>query len=261
MLRIDGLSYSNAFINVHPAEKAVFSLSLLLITLITKNEAVCILGFFVVSTMIVIGAKIPLLYYTQLLLLPFLFLLSSVLVILLSIVPGETALAPSLWELELGNLTWYITSASLEQSLEIASTVMTCISCMYFLILTTPVHQLIWLLQKIKMPSLFIELMVFTYHFIFVLLRCSQQIYIAQVNRWGYRDYRTGLRSSGNLIVSLFIKSMNGVKNFQIAIDSRGGEVGVYEVEHHQKYKVKNWFGMALFMITLIAINHFTIKI
>jgi cobalt/nickel transport system permease protein len=261
MLRIDGLSYSNAFINVHPAEKAVFALSLLLITLITKNEGVSISVFFVISAMIVIGAKIPLLYYAQLLLLPFAFLLSSVLVILLSIVPGGAEAAHSLWHLELWNLTWYITSTSLEQSMELATTVMTSVSCMYFLILTTPIHQLIWLLQKVKVPNLFIELMVFTYHFIFVLLRCSQQIYIAQVNRWGYRNYRAGMRSSGNLIVILFIKSMNGVKNFQIAMDSRGGENGLYEVEHHQKYKVINWFGMALLMITLIAINHFTIKL
>ena len=261
MLRIDQYAYKNACIDVHPVEKAVFSFSLLLLSIATKNVMVAIITFTLVSVMIVIAAKIPLRYYIKLLSLPLVFLLSSVLVILVSVVSIDTEVLNALWQVEMGIWKLYISSANLEQSINMIFTVMTSISCMYFMILTTPVQQLIWLLQKCRVPKLFLELALFTYHFIFVLLGKSHQIYIAQSNRLGYRTYRSGLASSGQLIVSLFIKSMISAKNFQMALDSRGGEDGLYDVETNQSYKPAHWLIISLFLIGLLVLDHLTKKV
>ncbi len=84
MLLIDKYAYLNKLAAVHPLEKMIFSLGLLLITLIMRDERLSLITFFVMSAFIILGAKIPLTYYGKLLLLPGFFLLTSLVSILLS---------------------------------------------------------------------------------------------------------------------------------------------------------------------------------
>ncbi|MCQ6274256.1 cobalt ECF transporter T component CbiQ [Bacillus sp. V3B] len=260
MLNIDQYAYTNALRDVHPVEKAVFSFSLLLFSLWSKSVWVSTIIFFVMSAIIVRKAEIPLRYYVKLLFAPFFFLLTSVVVIIVSIVPIGKEAVDSLWQLELGVWKLSITSSNVIKSVGIVFPVIASVSCMYFIILTTPITQLIWLLQKLKVSSLFIELAVFTYHFIFVLLEKSREIYLAQSMRLGYQSYRTGFSSFGQLIVSLLIKTLRSAKEFQIALDCRGGEEALYDVEWTQVYKKTHWLGIALLLTGLFIIYMLTNK-
>lgn len=70
MLLIDKYAYLNKLAHVHPLEKMIFSLGLLLLSLILRDEQLSLITFFVMSAFIIFGAKIPLSYYVKLLLLP-----------------------------------------------------------------------------------------------------------------------------------------------------------------------------------------------
>lgn len=94
MLLIDKYAYLNKLASVHPLEKMIFSLGLLLITLIMRDERLSLITFFVMSAFIIVGAKIPLTYYFKLLLLPGFFLLTSLVSILLSFTSSTNALLP-----------------------------------------------------------------------------------------------------------------------------------------------------------------------
>ncbi|TWI59004.1 cobalt/nickel transport system permease protein [Halalkalibacter nanhaiisediminis] len=254
MLQIDKYAIMNGWHHIHPLEKIIFSFSFLLFTILTKSIIIALITFFVMSVSILYGAKIPLRYYVKLLTLPLIFLLTSLLVMIMSIVPIESNIQGFLWQIELGEWQLFVSPNGLYQAVQIFFTVMASVSCMYFFILTTPIHQITWLLQKLKLPTLFIELLVFIYRFIFVLFEKMTEIYLAQSSRLGYQKYRLWLTSLGQLIVSLLIKSMQSAKELQIALDSRAGEEGLHEIELTHTYKKKHWIGISISNVFLFAI-------
>lgn len=255
MLKINDYAYISPLKDVHPTEKVVFALSALLFTILTKNLIIASITFATMSTGIVLGAKVPLYRYTRLLLLPSFFLLSSIIAILFSVAPIDSESINALWKFQTDSWQIYVSSYSINEAIHIVFTVLASVSCLYFIILTTPLNHLIWLLQKAHLPTLFIELAGFTYRFIFVLLEKIQEIYIAQSSRLGYQNYRIWLASLGALIVSLFIKSIRTTRDLQIAIDSRGGDEGLYEVELNIKYKQFHWAGIIFFIVVLLTIS------
>ncbi|WP_367751439.1 cobalt ECF transporter T component CbiQ [Ammoniphilus sp. 3BR4] len=254
MLQVDKYSHTSPLRSIHPMEKAAFCLSYLLFSLITKSLSIALVTFMVMSAVLLLQAKIPWQFYIKLLMLPFFFLLTSVITLVLSIAPIEVALTGSLWDIRVALWQIYVTGESVLKGLQLIATVLACISCMYLLILTTPLPDLLWMMQKARVPSLFIELVAFTYRFIFVLLEKSQEIYIAQASRLGYRSYRDWLASLAQLIVGLFIKALQSARELQIAMDSRGGEE-MYPIDIAQPYKRKHWIviGCSVFLLALLS--------
>lgn len=258
MLKIDDYAYTSALRNVHPIEKVGFTFSFLLFTIMTKNLLIACLTFIVMSIGIVYAAKIPFVHYVKLLLLPSFFLISSLFTILFSIAPTNGESLNAIWNVKIGTWKIYISLYNVKQAYHLGGTVLASVSCLYFLILTTPLHQLMWVLQKIKLPILFIELVGLTYRFIFVLLDKMHEIYLAQSSRLGYQNYRVWISSIAQLIVSLFIKSIHSARELQIAIDSRGGDDRLYEVELSLKYNRLHCASIIFSMTGLLAITILT---
>lgn len=255
MLQIDYFSNTNPLRNVHPVQKACFSLAYLLFALLTKSIGIAVFTFIVMSLAILAKAKIPWTYYVKLLLLPFLFLTTSVLTLLLSLAPVDMVLQESLWEMKMGTWQIYVSSTNLERGIQLTCTVVACISSMYFFILTTPFRDIQWLLQKLRLSPLFIELVSFTYRFIFVLIEKAQEIYVAQSSRLGYESYRTSVSSLAHLVVSLFVKSMQAARDLQMAMDSRGGEEDLDPIEITSLYHRQGWVAIGSSMILLIGLT------
>lgn len=141
------------------------------------------------------------------------------------------------------------------RGIELLFSVLASISCMYFLILTTPIHQMIWLMQKMRLPHLFIELFMLVYRFIFILMKHMQEIRTAQVSRLGYDGFRKSFLSLGNLILGIFIKSMRTAKEVQIASDSRVGSEGMSDIEMNLPFKHSNWFLIFAAFLLLSIVN------
>jgi cobalt/nickel transport system permease protein len=199
-------------------------------------------------------AKIPFIAYVKLLFVPFVFLMTSLVAILFSIAPIYQEDLEVLWKAQIGLWQIYISPYSVQQSYELATTILASVTCLYFLILSTPLHQLIWVLKKVKLPTVFVELMGITYRFIFVLLEKMNEIYIAQSSRLGYQNYRSWFSSVAQLIVSLFVKSMHSAKELQIAIDSRGGDEHLYDVELSMGYNRGNFVIIFISFVTLFML-------
>lgn len=132
MLLIDKYAYMNKLASVHPLEKMTFSLGLLLLSLIIRNEYISLITFIVMSAFIILSSKIPFNYYTKLLLLPGLFLLSSIVTILISIAPSSIILPTHIWAYQLNTWTIFIGTASMQTAKELFFIVLGSISCLYF---------------------------------------------------------------------------------------------------------------------------------
>ncbi|MFS0645812.1 cobalt ECF transporter T component CbiQ [Siminovitchia sp. 179-K 8D1 HS] len=257
MLQIDQYAYMNSYRNIHPLEKGLFACLFLLFCLLTKNVTVALFTFFVMSTAIVLGAKIPFAYYLKILLLPIFFLLTSVLAILISIVPANMELLDSVLSMKMGHWQLYISQTKYKMVIELIFTAMASVSCMYFLILTTPIQQIVWLFQRLRLPAVFIELFLFTYRYIFVLLEKIAEIRLAQTSRLGYLTNRNALSSLGQLLVSLFIKSMRSAKEVQMAIEARGAGKEIFDDEITQTYRPLHWIILVCSFLLLSIMSAF----
>ncbi|MFJ7839435.1 cobalt ECF transporter T component CbiQ [Lysinibacillus sphaericus] len=250
MLLIDKYAYMNKLASVHPLEKMTFSLGLLLLSLIMRDEQISLITFLVMSAFIILGAKIPLQYYAKLLLLPSFFLLSSLLSILISIAPAASILPAHLWTFSLSQWTIFIGNDSLITARHLFFTVLGSISCLYFLILTTSVQSICYVLRQWRLPALFVELVELTYRFIFIFLNSMQKIHLAQQARLGYQSPMQWLRSISMLIAALFAEMFQRSRELINAMQARGGEA-VYWQES-SSYNKKNWLGIVIIFVSLI---------
>ncbi|MFB7640484.1 CbiQ family ECF transporter T component, partial [Peribacillus butanolivorans] len=139
MLLIDKYAYFNRLKHVHPLEKMIFALSLLLFSLAVRDTTVSLITFTVMSAFIIFGAKIPISYYLKLLLLPGFFVLSGTITILFSFASKFTSIPNVWWSWNFGSWQIFISEDSIKTVIGLIVVVLSSISCLYFLTLTTPI--------------------------------------------------------------------------------------------------------------------------
>lgn len=77
------------------------------------------------------------------------------------------------------------------------------LAALLFLVLTTPLPDLIALLRRLKVPETLLDLMVLCYRTLFVFSECLTAMGTAQAARLGYGTPRLALRSLGQLAANL----------------------------------------------------------
>lgn len=254
MLLIDKYAYINRLKNIHPVEKMTMALFPLLFTLIVKDTIVALIIFSVMSALTIFGAKIPFSYYVKLLLLPGFFLLSGILSILISFASRDTVVPNILWSVKFESWQIFVTANNVHTVVSLVFVVISSISCLYFLTLTTPVHDILQVMRKLKVPQLLIEITEITYRFIFVFLETTLKIYQAQNSRLGYRTAKLWLRSLSMLITSLFISVFQRARELTIAMDSRGYREDIMYVDDHYQYATTNWLIILGVMAVIVTV-------
>jgi cobalt/nickel transport system permease protein len=257
MLLIDKYAYFNGLKNVHPLEKMVFALSLLLFSLTVRDMTVSLITFTVMSALIIFGAKIPLSYYLKLLLLPGFFILSGTITILFSFTSKFTSISNIWWSWKVGNWQIFISDDSIGTVINLITVVLGSISCLYFLTLTTPITVILSVMRKLKVPSLLVDLIELTYRFIFIFLDTALAIHQSQASRLGYGSLRKGIRSLGLLISSLFLGVLQRSGHLTMAMNARGYQENLSYIEDTYTYSSRNWLIAIVILGSLIIINGF----
>lgn len=255
MLLIDKYAYFNGLKDVHPLEKMVFALSLLLFSLTVRDMAVSLITFTVMSTLIIFAAKIPLSYYLKLLLLPGFFILSGTITILFSFTSKFTSISNIWWSWKIGNWQIFISDDSFGTAANLITVVFCSISCLYFLTLTTPITVILSVLRKLKVPLLLVDLIELTYRFIFIFLDTALAIHQSQASRLGYGSLRKGIRSLGLLISSLFLGVLQRSGQLTMAMNARGYQENLSYIEDTYTYSSRNWLIAIVILGSLILIN------
>jgi cobalt/nickel transport system permease protein len=125
------------------------------------------------------------------------------------------------WCISFGFTYLYTTPHMLIKGLFLFVRVMGAVSAMYFMTLTTPVHELIGVLRRFHVPAMFVELMYLIYRYIFILLETQRKMRISAESRLGFCDYRTSLKSFANIAGNLLIVSLQRAGNYYDAMESR----------------------------------------
>ena len=128
------------------------------------------------------------------------------------------------------------------------------VSCLYMLSLTTPMSVLIGAIRLTRCPEVFIELMYLTYRYMFTLITMYHTMRDAAKSRLGYVDYRTSLRTTGNLYTNLLGRSYRYANMNFDAMESRCFDTGIRFLENREKVtglQTAAAVGFVLFTLTL----------
>lgn len=250
-MKLDQYAHQNGLGDVHPGEKLSFGFFTMLICMISPSPRIAVIVVLIMAAITIGKGCIPFSFYIKMLSIPFGFLVISIAAIGVSALPtGEVGL----WSLQVGTIRMGITAASLQRAAGIFIRSFGSISCLYFMILTTPMVDILTLLKKLHFPQLLIEMISLIYRFIFVLLETADRIRIAQASRLGYENIRNGYRSLGMLTTALFLGAYKRAENVYMALEARGydGELRVLEKEYQVSRSNVWWiFGIEVGLIVL----------
>ncbi|MCI5801746.1 MAG: cobalt ECF transporter T component CbiQ [Oscillospiraceae bacterium] len=217
MIVIDKICYSSGLRGVNAGEKMAFSVMTLLFCVVSRNAAVALAVFFGNTVLTLWKGRTPWKQYARLLLIPAAFVLLSTAAILVNFsrVPLDAFAVP------IGE--YYITGSrrSLALCIRLILTALSAASSLYFLSLSTPVTDILQVLQRLRCPTLLVELMLLTYRFIFVLAETAAAMTTAQQSRLGNRNFKTSVRSFGALGSMLFIRAVKRSARIYDAMESR----------------------------------------
>lgn len=218
MLSIDLIANTNRLTKYNAMGKFILSMAMLFISIIFENTVLNIIISISFLLIIVIVGKISLKYYLKLLTIPLAFIIMSVVAILLTEVSNSLAsdimISTNVFGYQIGitNYTFELTKSIIFRSLG-------SISCVYFLVLSTPSNQMIDIFKRLKFPIEFIELYMLCYRFIFLLLDEIRIITTAQEMRFGYLNIRIAYRSFSTLVGIVFIRTYDRYLSMQTSLE------------------------------------------
>jgi len=202
--QIDSLAHLNRLRYLPPREKLLFTTILFVLSYLGENRVRLIISIWLLIW-IVGYAKIPWSFYGKLLLIPLGFWLMSL-----------PAIA-----LEIEWLGVHLSKAGIIQARELLMKSMTLTSCLYFMILTTPVTEILRVLENIGCPHLIVELLALMYRFIGTLAETSNRLILAQQSRGGYGNPKRAIVSLSLLITQLLKQTLENYRQIVLGLQSR----------------------------------------
>ncbi len=217
MIMMDKLAYSSGLRYISPCIKAFVAVTTLLICVTARSFIISLVTLAVMGSITVCKGGISLSYYIRLFRIPLLFLVLSTFTILISIT-GEpvtgTAFPIFGSYLVMKGEDFYFAG-------NLVITALGAVSCLYFLSLTTPVTDLLYVLEVIRCPGVLAELLLLVYRFIFVLYDMAVAVTISQKSRLGNKDFKTSVHAMSGLLAMLLIRALRKSSLLYDAMESR----------------------------------------
>lgn len=233
---LDSYAYNNRWRHIHPAEKGLLTSICLMAALASRSPAVPLAILLLMSSLILFGARIPLRVYLRLLTIPLAFLLIGASTLALSFSGGEIPLG----ELPLLHLPVALSYAGIDQATMALSRSLGAVSCLFLLALTTPMTEIVGLLRRLRVPELFLELMLLAYRNIFIFLENIRQIRLAQAARLGYTSVGNSWRSLAALGGNLLLRTLYRSKQLHLALLARGYDDELRYLEEQYTWSLRN---------------------
>lgn len=239
--QIDSLVYQNQLRSLPTKHKLIFAIALFGLSYVAP-VGVQILVTVWLGIWIVVYARIPVKIYLELLLITLSFWLVTVPALVISGIGLEqlSLVQVDVWQgIKIGSFYLYFSQQGINQARELFSRVIALISCLYFILLTTPLADILQILKRCSCPAIIIELLVLMYRFIFVLTATANEMLTAQTARMGYRNWRLGMRSLALIASQLLRRTLENYRQISLGLESRGfrGELRFW----HSRREQANW--------------------
>ena len=225
---IDDYAYKNKLSKVNPNMKFAIGMLLLILSLINPYNYISLIIIAIMSLVIVGIAKIELKDYIHFIKIPLVFLIISIIMILLTFSKDKEVL---LYSIKIGSLYIGVSNESIISSTHLFFRALSCLTCIYFIMLTTPFNQLIFVFKKLHLPDIVLEISMLMYRFIFIFMEEVADIRKSQELTFGYINLKNGYNSFGLLVNMLFKRMMIRYDEMSIALDMKLYDGTFYIVE------------------------------
>lgn len=225
---IDDYAYKNKLSKVNPNMKFAIGMLLLILSLINPYNYISLLVIGIMSFVIVGIAKIEFKDYIHFIKIPLVFLILSIIMILLNFSKDKESL---LYSINIGSLYIGVSNESIISSTRLFFRALSCLTCIYFIMLTTPFNQLIFVFKKLHLPDIVLEISMLMYRFIFIFMEEVSDIRKSQELRFGYINLKNGYNSFGLLVNMLFKRMMIRYDEMSIVLDMKLYDGTFYIVE------------------------------
>lgn len=123
-----------------------------------------------------------------------------------------------------GRIAWQLAPDAGPRVAELAARSLAALAALLFLVLSTPLSELIALLRRLRTPELLLDLMVLCYRLLFVLSAELQATLSAQQARLGFVSPRRSLHSLGLLTAGLAAQVWGRAHHLHQAAQARNGD-------------------------------------
>lgn len=219
---IDRYAYANHLRSLDPAYKAGLALGVIVLCLLARQPMVGLAAMVWMWLLATFGASLPGRLFGRLLLAEGIFFCLTAAGIALSV--SAEALPASVVGWQIGPFWLGSNREGVDAAALVVARALGGAAAMNFLALTTPLVDLIALMQRLRVPPLLIDLASLIYRFIFVLGESARRIRTAQASRLGYDGYRRSMVSAGLLVSHLFADALQRSRRLNVALASRGYE-------------------------------------
>jgi cobalt/nickel transport system permease protein len=212
----DNIAQQSPLGHIHPGTKILLAVGALILCILSPSPFVPIISGIVLSLTLLIFGKVSSRLYGKMLLGPAVFTVVSVIVIIFMLGGGDVLWnAPFLW------FSLTITTYSLGEGIQILCRVFGSSVSLFFIILTTPLSDILSSMRRLGFPAELVDLMMIIYRYIFIVYDQAVEIIQAQIMRLGYSRPRQAFHDCAMLFGMLFISSWNAGESLITAMDAR----------------------------------------
>ena len=204
-MKIDWYANNCNIAYLHPAVKLLFGGGIMIMVMVVSQWFFSILAvaLIVLTLKLMVGIPIKTLFNTMRA--PLVFLFIGFLTIILTIGVPEQDQVRVIWALNReASRSLILTNVGLEQGIQLISRALGAVFALYFISFSTPLNDILIRLRRLHVPMFLITLMFLVYRFIFIIYHAFQTLIDAQSLRMGYYGLKTGLKSLGGAMGSLF---------------------------------------------------------
>ncbi len=155
---------------------------------------------------------------------------------ILAVIQAFLAHGDALYSFGIFGITFSISAEGLHKGTRIMSRVFGAVTSVLFLTMTTSVHRLLSAAARLRAPKALVEISLFAYRYVFVLIEDAITIYHAQKGRLGYSSFTLGIRSLATLAGSVFLRAFSQAETTGEAMAMRG-YTGEYVPSFHEKFR------------------------
>lgn len=228
MYSMDEIAVRSRLTTVDPKAKLILGFTVLLMTPLANALLSSLLTLMAVSLLTLWSSRQTMRNYFRLMCLPMGFITLAIVPILIQGQPSESDLLMA-WAW--GHYKIGITHGSFTESMKLMLRALASVSGMYFITLSTPMHDVLATLRKWHMPELIVDLMALMYRYIFVFGSELLTMKNAQASRLGYGSFRSSVRSAGQLAAGLYQRTYIKCDRVYDALESRGYRGEFYQME------------------------------
>jgi cobalt/nickel transport system permease protein len=250
MIIIDKLAYSSKLRYKNPAVKAAFAVGSLLICVGARSFVISLIIVTVMAGLTVLFNKISIPRYIRLMGIPFGFMVLSTIAIVINITDKPMDLA----SFPIGSKYLAVSWHSLTEGARLVAVALASVSCLYFLTLSTAMLDILAVLRKLHCPKIMIELMMLIYRYIFVILDMASAITTSQNCRLGNKDFMTELKSVGQMLAVLLIRSLRKSSLLFESMESRCYDGEIKVLNEYFPAEARDIAGVACFLLSMLVI-------